>query len=187
MQTLSLPPSVARSNLASKFSSHLRVIAILNTMQDSQVVVLSSLMDGHQLTSAGNSVVADFEITRLSAIIETLEKKYFFPIKHQSVSVKSVTTGRMTAQTVYLIEPDIIEQLTSDPESVFACQERELFSRTIDRENKNLRKLIEKKGSVSQAVLSLIHHAYKDKPLSDEVWHEIEERFTQMLNELSAA
>ncbi len=58
---------------------------------------------------------------------------------------------------------------------------------SLEKEGKNLGKLIEKKGSVSQAVLSLLHHAYKDKPLSDEMWKEIEDKFTHMLDELSAA
>ncbi|WP_263057122.1 hypothetical protein [Pantoea agglomerans] len=187
MRSLSMSPAVARASLASKFSSHLKAISIFNTMQDSQVVVLSSLLDSHHLTSSGNSVKADFEVTRLPAIIEMLEKKYFFPIRHLNVSVRSVTTGRMTVQTVYLIEPEHIEQLLADPEVVFANQERSLFFRSLEKEGKNLGKLIEKKGSVSQAVLSLLHHAYKDKPLSDEMWQEVEEKFTHMLDELSAA
>ncbi|HAH1080727.1 TPA: hypothetical protein GF150_23435 [Escherichia coli] len=187
MHALSILPSVARANLATKFSSHLKVIELFNTMQDSQVVVLSSLIEGHHLTSSGNSVKADFEVTRLPAIIEMLEKKYFFPIRHLNVSVKSVTTGRMTGQTVYFIEPEHIEQLLADPELVFANQERSLFFRSLEKEGKNLGKLIEKKGSVSQAVLSLLHHAYKDKPLSDEMWKEIEDKFIHMLDELSAA
>lgn len=187
MQALSIPPSVARANLASKFSSHLKTVSIFNTMQDSQVVVLSSLIDSYHLTSSGNSVKADFEVTRLPAIIEMLEKKYFFPIRHLNVSVRSVTTGRMTVQTVYLIEPDHIKQLLAEPEVVFANQERSLFFRSLEKEGKNLGKLIEKKGSLSQAVLSLLHHAYRDKPLSDEMWQEIEEKFTHMLDELSAA
>lgn len=77
MRALSIPPSVARASLASKFSSHLKVISLFNSMQDSQVVVLSSLIEGHHLTSSGNNVKADFEVTRLPAIIEMLEKKYF--------------------------------------------------------------------------------------------------------------
>lgn len=76
MRSLSMSPAVARASLASKFSSHLKAISIFNTMQDSQVVVLSSLLDSHHLTSSGNSVRADFEVTRLPAIIEMLEKKY---------------------------------------------------------------------------------------------------------------
>ncbi len=112
-------------------------------MQDSQVVVLSSLIEGHHLTSSGNSVKADFEVTRLPAIIEMLEKN-IFPIRHLNVSVKSVTTGRMTGQTVYFIEPEHIEQLLADPELVFANQERSLFFRSLER-RKNLGKLIEKK------------------------------------------
>lgn len=187
MRALSMPPSIARANLVSKFSSHLKTISLFNSMQDSQVVVLSSLIEGCHLTSSGNSVKADFEVTRLPAIIEMLEKKYFFPIRHLNLSVKSVTTGRMTVQTVYLIEPEHIEQLFADPELVFANQERSLFFRSLEREGKSLHKLIEKKGSVSQAVLSLLHHAYKDKPLSDELWQDIEEKFTHMLDELSAA
>jgi len=187
MRALSIPPSVARANLASKFSSHLKTVSIFNTMQDSQVVVLSSLIDSYHLTSSGNSVKADFEVTRLPAIIEMLEKKYFFPIRHLNVSVRSVTTGRMTVQTVYLIEPEHIKQLLAEPEVVFANQERSLFFRSLEKEGKNLGKLIEKKGSLSQAVLSLLHHAYRDKPLSDEMWQEIEEKFTHMLDELSAA
>lgn len=187
MIALSIPPSVARANLASKFSSHLKVISLFNSMQDSQVVVLSSLIEGHHLTSSGNNVKADFEVTRLPAIIEMLEKKYFFPIHHLNVSVKSVTTGRMTVQTVYLIEPEHIEQLFTDPELVFANQERTLFFRSLEKEGKSLGKLIEKKGSLSQAVLSLIHHAYKDKPLSEEIWLDLEEKFTHMLDELNAA
>lgn len=187
MRSLSMSPSVARASLASKFSSHLKAISIFNTMQDSQVVVLSSLLDSHHLTSSGNSVKADFEVTRLPAIIEMLEKKYFFPIRHLNVSVRSVTTGRMTVQTVYLIEPEHIEQLLADPEVVFANQEKSFFLRSLEKERKNLGKLIEKKGSVSQAVLSLIHHAYKDKPLSDEMWQKIEEKFTHMLDELNVA
>jgi len=187
MQSLSMSPSVARASLASKFSSHLKAISIFNTMQDSQVVVLSSLLDSNHLTSSGNSVKADFEVTRLPAIIEMLEKKYFFPIRHLNVSVRSVTTGRMTVQTVYLIEPEHIEQLLDDPEVVFANQERSLFFRSLEKEGKNLGKLIEKKGSVSQAVLSLLHHAYKDKPLSDEMWRDVEEKFTHMLDELNVA
>ncbi|MBD3702900.1 hypothetical protein IE986_31610 [Klebsiella pneumoniae] len=53
------------------------MIELFNTMQDSQVVVLSSLIEGHHLTSSGNSVKADFEVTRLPAIIEMLEKNIF--------------------------------------------------------------------------------------------------------------
>nr|WP_192967362.1 hypothetical protein [Edwardsiella piscicida]ATV90667.1 DnaK domain [Edwardsiella piscicida] len=187
MKALSVLPSAARANLAHKFASHLSAILLFNTMQDSQVVVLSSLIDGHRLTSSGNSVEADFEVTRLPAIIEMLEKKYFFPIRHLNVSVKSVTTGRMTMQTVYFIESEHIEQLLSDPEMVFANQERSIFFRSLEREGRSIGKLIEKKGGVSSAVLSLLHHAYKDKPLSDEVWKRIDERFTNMLDELSAA
>lgn len=93
----------------------------------------------------------------------------------------------MTVQTVYLIEPEHIEQLFTDPELVFANQERTLFFRSLEKEGKNLGKLIEKKGSVSQAVLSLIHHAYKEKPLSEEMWLDIEEKFIHMLDELNAA
>ncbi len=77
MHALSILPSVARANPATKFSSHLKVIELFNTMQDSQVVVLSSLIEGHHLTSSGNSVKADFEVTRLPAIIEMLEKNIF--------------------------------------------------------------------------------------------------------------
>lgn len=187
MQALSVPPSVARSSLVSKFAAHVKAILLFNAMQDSQIVVLSSLMEGHHLTSSGNSVPADFEVTRLPAIIEMLEKKYFFPICHLNVSVKSVTTGRMTTQTVYFIEPEYIELLLSDPEMVFADQERALFFRSLEKEGKSFRKLIEKKGGVSEAVLSLIHHAYKDKALSDEMWKDVEDKFTNMLEELNAA
>ncbi len=51
----------------------------------------------------------------------------------------------MTGQTVYFIEPEHIEQLLADPELVFANQERSLFFRSLEKEGKNLGKLIEKK------------------------------------------
>ncbi|MBO1915785.1 hypothetical protein J4731_23935 [Providencia rettgeri] len=92
----------------------------------------------------------------------------------------------MTGQTVYFIEPEHIEQLLADPELVFANQERSLFFRSLEKKEKS-RQAYREKGSVSQAVLSLLHHAYKDKPLSDEMWKEIEDKFTHMLDELSAA
>jgi len=187
MKKLSISPSIARADMVSKFSAHLNVIALLNSMQDSQVVVLSSLMDGSHLTSAGNGVPANFEVTRLSAIIEVLEKKYFFPIVHSNVSTTSSTTGRKTVQTVYFIDHDDIERLLTAPDFVFENQRRAMFFRDLDRERKVVGRLIEKKGSVSKAVLSLMHHVYKDKPLSDETWKGIENKFTHILNELNAA
>lgn len=187
MTALSVSPSIARKELAERFETNLKMLSLLNSMQDSQVVVLSALIEGKRLTSSGNSVPADYEVTRLSAIIETLEKKYLFPIQHLNVSVRSVTTGRMTTQTIYLIESEIVERLIEDSDSVFANQERELFFRGIAKENKYFQKLIEKKGSLSNAVLSLIHHAYKDKPLSQEAWREMDNKFLSMLDKLNVA
>nr|MBO1915791.1 hypothetical protein [Providencia rettgeri] len=58
---------------------------------------------------------------------------------------------------------------------------------SFSKRREKSRQAYREKGSVSQAVLSLLHHAYKDKPLSDEMWKEIEDKFTHMLDELSAA
>lgn len=187
MEHLTIPPVVARNELALKFSAHPAVLVMLNRMKNSQIIVLCSLLRGDRLTSAGNNITADFEVTRLPAIIEILEKKYFIPVQHCNVITTSVTARSATTQTFYVMDKDTISQILSEHEAVFQEKRRALVKTEALKAQKKLDGLIKKHGGVTETLLYLTHHAYKDKMLSNEEWRELDEKFIEILNELNAA
>ncbi|CAI0979638.1 Uncharacterised protein [Serratia rubidaea] len=188
MALLEIPPSVARTELGNMFSSNPAMLLQINAMRDSLVVVLCSLLRGDRLTTAGNNVPADYEVLRLSAAIEDLEKKYFIPIQHRNVSTVSVVAGgKKTNQMYYDMDKDVIARLQSDPEPVLREQRKDLSSKEWMRKQKKLDDLLKNHGGVTETFLTLVHHAYKDKPLSNEKWAELEAKFRDLLNGLDAA
>ncbi len=187
MALLTIPPAVARDELATLFSAHPAVLLLINRMKNSQAVVLCSLLRGDRLTSAGNNITADYEVLRLPAIIEILEKKYFIPVEHCNVNTTSVTACSATIQTSYVMEEDVINQLLNDPESVFQEKQKTLAVKEIVKKQKKIDDLIKNHGGLAETFLTLTHHAYKDKSLSNEKWRELDEKFRDILNGLEAA
>ncbi|WP_416261312.1 hypothetical protein [Gibbsiella quercinecans] len=187
MSLLMIPPPVARDELATQFAAHPAVLLLINRMKNSQVVVLCSLLRGDRLTSAGNNISADYEVLRLPAIIEILEKKYFIPVQHCNVNTTSVTARSATTQTSYVMDEGTIKRLFAEPESVFREKKKDLSAKEWVRKQRKLDDLIKNHGGLAETFLTLAHHAYKDKTLSSEEWKELEEKFRDLLNGLEAA
>lgn len=187
MTLLTIPPSVARAELASKFSAHPAMLLQINRMKNSQVVVLCSLLRGDRLTSAGNNIMADHEVLRLPAIVEILEKKYFIPVEHCNVSTTSTTARSATTQTYYVIDGSMADRLLSDPEAVCAEHAKCVASREWVKKQKKIESLIKSNGGLTETVLSLTQHVYKDKMLDKEKLMELEEKFRGLLDELDNA
>ncbi|WP_034950993.1 hypothetical protein [Erwinia oleae] len=187
MTSLTIAPSVARAELASKFAAHPAMLLQINRMKNSQVVVLCSLLRGDRLTSAGNNIVADYEVLRLPAIVEILEKKYFIPVQHCNVNTTSSIARCATTQTFYIVDVDVINQLQIDPEGVCRKHEKCIASREWVKKQKKIESLIKSNGGLTETVLSLTQHVYKDKMPSKEKLAELEEKFRSILDELDNA
>ena len=187
MALLTTDPSVARAELASKFSAHPGMLLQINRMKHAQVVVLCSLLRAERLTSAGNNIAADYEVLRLPAIVEILEKKNFIPVRHCNVNTTSSISRCATTQTSYIIERDVIELLLSDPESVFNEHKKCVSLREWEKKKKKTESLIKSYGGLAETLFSLTRHVYKDKMQSEEKLAELEEKFRDLLDELDDA
>ncbi|MEJ4044314.1 hypothetical protein [Erwinia sp. SLM-02] len=187
MTLLTIHPSVARAELASKFSAHPALLLQINRMKNAQVVVLCSLLRGERLTSAGNNVVADYEVLRLPAIVEILEKKYFIPVLHCNVNTTSSIARCATTQTSYIVETDVIKKLFIDPEAVCREHKKCIASREWEKKQKKIENLIKGYGGLAETVLSFTKHVYKDKMPDKEKLDELEEKFRNLFDELDNA
>lgn len=187
MTLLIIPPSVARAELALKFSAHPTMLLQLNRMKNAQAVVLCSLLRANRLTSAGNNIDADYEVLRLPAIVEILEKKYFIPVLHSNVNTISSIAQCATTQTFYIVEMDVIKQLLSDPDAVCKEYKKCIASREWVKKQKKIESLIKSYGGLTETVLSLTQHVYKDKMPGKEKLTELEEKFRSLLDELDNA
>lgn len=187
MTLLIIPPSVARAELASKFSTHPAMLLELNRMKNAQVVVLCSLLRGDKLTSAGNNIEADYEVLRLPAIVEILEKKYFIPILHCNVPTTSSIAQNATTQTFYIVKSDVIEQLLSDPETVNEEHKKCIAAREWVKKQKKIESLIKSHGGLTETILTLTRHVYKEKMPDKEKLAELEVKFRSLLDELDNA
>lgn len=187
MTLLVIPPSVARGELASKFSAYPAMLVQLNRMKNAQVVVLCSLLRGDRLTSAGNNIDADYEVLRLPAIVEILEKKYFIPVLHRNVNTTSSIARCATTQTYYIVEMDVIKQLLSDPDAVCEEHKKCIASREWVKKQKKIESLIKSYGGLTETVLSFTQHVYKDKMPEREKLAELERKFRSLLDELENA
>ncbi|CCG86113.1 hypothetical protein [Erwinia piriflorinigrans] len=187
MTLLTIHPSVARDELASKFSAHPAMMLQINRMKNSQVVVLCSFLRGDRLTSAGNNIVADYEVLRLPAIVEILEKKYFIPVAHRNVSTISPTALSATTQTYYVIDESTITRLQSDPDVVCGEHKKCIASKEWVKKQKKIESFIKSNGGLTETVLSLTQHVYKDKMPGKEKLAELEDKFRTLLDELDNA
>lgn len=188
MAMLEIHPSVARKALSSIFTSQPVMLAQINDMHDALTVVFYSFCRGDKLTTTGNNIEADYEVLRLSAALNELEKDYLIPVNHCNVSTSSIIAGgKKTAQMYYVMDKDVVSRLQSDPGTVFREQDKALSAKRWERKQKQTQKLIEEHGGLTGALMMLTRSEYKDKSLDDKELMELERKFRDILDELDEA
>lgn len=143
--TFDYPPQIARQKLLSRFSNSPSMIMHINDMCDSQAIVFSAMCDGKSVTNAGNRIEADYEVTKLAAVIDVLENRFFLPVSRQKRHVLS-DTGASTTQAKYTINNDDLDSLLEDPEEVISAREKQAFFRQTRRDERCLKRLVNLHG-----------------------------------------
>lgn len=143
--TSDYPPEIARQKLTSLFNDSLSMIACISGMCDSQATVFAALCDGKNVTNAGNHIEADYEVTKLAAIINVLENHFYLPISRQKINTEA-DTGATALQARYMISAEDLSELIENPELVISRREKQAFLRLIRRDERCLKRLINMHG-----------------------------------------
>lgn len=143
--TFDYPPEIARQKLTSLFNDSTEMIARISDMCDSQATVFSALCDGKGVTNAGNRIEADYEVTKLAAIINVLENHFYLPISRQKIHIEA-DTGATALQAVYTISAEDLSELLEEPELVISKRKKQAFLRLIRRDERCLKRLINMHG-----------------------------------------
>lgn len=139
--TFDYPPQIARKKLLNLFSEYPSMIIHINDMCDSQAIVFSAMCDGKSVTNAGNRIEADYEVTKLAAVIDVLENRFFLPVSRIKVHTVS-DTGGATIQAKYTINPEDLEVLLSDPDGVISSRKMQALFNQVRRDERCLKRLI---------------------------------------------
>lgn len=155
--TVDYPSSIARRKLSDLFNDSPFMLSMIHDMCDSQAIVLSALCDGKYVTSAGNRIDADYEVTKLASVIDVLENRYYLPVSRMKVATAS-DTGAGTVQAKYYIAEEDMELLLEDPESVVLTRERLALSKLKSRDERCLKRLVNVHGyeEVARSLQSLV-------------------------------
>ncbi|RXM24332.1 hypothetical protein EO238_15810 [Citrobacter sp. AAK_AS5] len=78
--TVDYPSSISRRKLSNLFNHSPFMLSLVHDMCDSQAIVLAAMCEGKCVTSAGNRIEADYEVTKLAAVIDVLENKFYLPV-----------------------------------------------------------------------------------------------------------
>ena len=81
--TVDYPSSISRRKLSNLFNHSPFMLSLIHDMCDSQAIVLAAMCEGKCVTSAGNRIEADYEVTKLAAVIDVLENKFYHHPSHQ--------------------------------------------------------------------------------------------------------
>lgn len=143
--TFDYPPEIARRKLTSTFSHSPTMLAHISDMCDSQVTVFSAICDAKSVTNAGNRITADYEVTKLAAIIDVLENQFYLPISRQKIHIKA-DTGALALQALYTISEEDLMELIQEPEAMLFKREKQAFLKLIRRDERCLQRLIKNHG-----------------------------------------
>lgn len=139
--TIDYPSSIARRKLSVLFNNSPFMLSLVHDMCDSQAIVLAAMCDGKSVTSAGNRIEADYEVTKLAAVIDVLENKFYLPVSRMKIATAS-DTGAGTVQAKYHIAEDDMDLLLQDPEAVLLMRERLALSKLKSRDERCLKRLV---------------------------------------------
>ena len=127
--TLDYPSSISRRKLSNLFNHSPFMLSLVHAM-----------CEGKCVTSAGNRIEADYEVTKLAAVIDVLENKFYLPVSRVKIPTAS-DTGGGTIQAKYLITENDMQLLLEDPESVVLTRERLALSKLKSRDERCLKRL----------------------------------------------
>ncbi|KIO38442.1 hypothetical protein SU67_24775, partial [Escherichia coli O139:H28 str. E24377A] len=124
----------------------LRLCCLLSmTCVTLKLLFLRPMCEGKCVTSAGNRIEADYEVTKLAAVIDVLENKFYLPVSRVKIPTAS-DTGGGTIQAKYLITENDMQLLLEDPESVVLMRERLALSKLKSRDERCLKRLVSVHG-----------------------------------------
>ena len=139
--TVDYPSSISRRKLSNLFNHSPFMLSLVHDMCDSQAIVLAAMCEGKCVTSAGNRIEADYEVTKLAAVIDVLENKFYLPVSRVKIPTAS-DTGGGTIQAKYHITENDMSLLLEDPESVLLMRERLALSKLKSRDERCLKRLV---------------------------------------------
>jgi len=122
-------PEMAKVKLTKLFGDELALIEINNSLTDIARITLAAMCDGFFITSSGNNIYADFEVTRAAAIADSLINKFNLPITSKRFETIS-GTGNKASQSVYFISEEDLEDLLTYPEAVKKINDRKAWGRS---------------------------------------------------------
>lgn len=137
---------IAKIKLSKVFAESVPLVDITNNLTDISRVALAAMCDGFTITSSGNNVSADFEVTRAPAIADSLINDFNLPITRERVETTS-GTGNKASQSVYYINGDDLNELLSDPEGVLSKNKTLNEMKAWGRTQRDLKRLVQQFGA----------------------------------------
>ncbi|MDX7990284.1 hypothetical protein [Xenorhabdus littoralis] len=153
-------PEIAKSKLTKHFGDKLPLIDISNNLTDIGRITLAAMCDGHKITSSGNNVPADFEVTRAPAIVDSLVNDFNLPITRQRIDTIS-GTGNKAYQSIYYIQDNALKELLDDPDTVLSRNRKENSLKAWSRSERELQRLVKELGG--EEVLSYVKDIMSSK------------------------
>ncbi|ONI56912.1 hypothetical protein N499_1390 [Wolbachia pipientis wVitA] len=157
-------PELAKSKLTKYFGDKVSLVEINNSLTDLNRIALAAMCDGKTITSSGNNVHADFEVTRAPAIADTLVNEFNLPITRQRIETVS-ETGNKASQSLYYIEDSALEELLNNPDEVLSRNKKKNDMKAWGRSERDLKRLVQRFG-VEDIIsyLSAMHSSNDDTP-----------------------
>lgn len=139
-------PEQAKAKLTKYFGDQIPLIEINNSLTDLNRIALAAMCDGRTITSSGNSINADFAVTRAPAIADALVNEFNLPITRQRIETVS-GTGNKASQSIYYIDDSALEELLNDPESVLSRNKKNNEIKARGRSERELTRLVKRLGA----------------------------------------
>lgn len=135
----------ARRVVSTTFSMHPTFIEQTSKMSACYLFPLAALCQGKTLTTTGNSIDANYKITRASAVIRHLRKFYAIPIQRRII-MTTTRTGGNAKQALFYISKEDLSELEANPEAVFRRQLLKMKADTNAQALKKLHNLVQELG-----------------------------------------